>query len=206
MNRRSPTARLLTLALACSFVMPQFSFAAEPARPRQAKATPAAPRPLDVRLGPDGELVGVVRDPLGKPRSGVEVAVFHQGHEIAATQTNEEGKFAVAGLRRGEHVILAQQVESPVRLWPEGAAPPQAVESPVITTEEEAGPVFEEQIVPAQQQASRPVQPRRMPPRRLGSRIGRVFANYPLLATTALIGAGIGAGIAIGSNNNPASP
>jgi hypothetical protein len=206
MNRRSLTTRLLSCALACSFILPPLSFAAEPVQPRQAKARPAAPRPLDVRLGPDGELVGMVRDSAGKPRQGVEVAVFHQGHEIAATETNAEGKFAVAGLRRGEHVILAQQVESPVRLWPEGAAPPQAVESPVITAEEEVGPAYEEQIVPAQQQAYRPVQPQRPPPRRLGSRIGRVFANYPLLATTALIGAGIGAGIAIGSNNNSASP
>ena len=38
--------------------------------------------------------------------------------------------------------------------------------------------------------------------------LGRAFANYPILTTAALLGAGIGSGIAIGSSSSstPATP
>jgi hypothetical protein len=192
----------ITCMVACSFGMPQTSFANQPAGRPQAAAESTAARPLDVRLGAEGELNGVVRDAQGRVQPGVAVAVFHDGNEIATTQTDAEGQFSVGGLRRGNHVILAQRTENPVRLWPENAAPPQAVQTPVITADEEyVEPTSE--VVQVQQRSYGQARPRRS---RVGAHISRCFANYPLLATTALIGAGIGAGIAIGSNGRPASP
>ena len=72
----------------------------------------------------------------------------------------------------------------------------------MITADEEfAEPTGD--VVQVQQRSYGQARPRRS---RIGARLSRVFANYPVLATTALIGAGIGAGIAIGSNGRPASP
>ena len=202
MNSPTWLTKLITCMVACSFGMPQTGFAAQPARRPQASAESKAARPLDVRLGAEGELNGVVRDAQGRVQPGVAVAVFHDGSEIATTETDAEGLFSVGGLRRGNHVILAQQTENPVRLWPENTAPPQAVQTPVITADEEfAEPTGD--VVQVQQRSYGQARPRRS---RIGARLSRVFANYPVLATTALIGAGIGAGIAIGSNGRPASP
>jgi hypothetical protein len=211
MIRTRRLTNVITWTMACSFGLPHFAQASEPPRAVKPSTVRAMPKPIDVKLRAGGELSAVVHNPAGKPQPGAMVAVLHEGTEVALVKTDANGRFAVGGLRRGNHIVQVQNLSNPVRLWPENAAPPQAIANPVITLEPgseealEGEGVYEPEVIEVQQNY-RPAPRRPGPLRRLRAGIGRVFANYPILATTALIGAGIGSGIAIGSNNSPASP
>lgn len=153
-------------------------------------ATPAAA--TDVALAEGGVLTVRVIDSAGNPAGGRRVRVLAQGAQVAAVTTDSSGTFQVSGLREGLHEVEACSTKICVRLWNEGVAPPHAEPVACIVCDTEGE---------AYCQPRRPTQPRRGP-------LQRAFACYPL-ATTALIGAGIGAAIAIPiavSQDKPASP
>lgn len=161
---------------------------------------------IDVALGKQGTLIGIVKDIAGKAKSHALVSVGYAGKEVAAVETLDDGSFVVEGLREGTHVIQASGRKSAFRFWESDKAPPGA--TPKITLVARQVPADEGVVpfIPEPQPAPLvPVQ-RGYSPRR--GFLGRAFANYPLLTSAGLLGAGIGSGIAIGSgiNDEPASP
>lgn len=152
---------------------------------------------LDFALAEGGVLSGEVRDTAGRPLENIRVSISTGGTQIATTQTNSEGLFSIGELREGQHVLTAADQSFGYRLWPSDAAPPGAETYAVIIIDREEVVYSEPTRGPVQQR----------PPLRRGL-LRRVFANYPLLTTAALVGAGIGSGIAIGSSGSPtpASP
>lgn len=153
----------------------------------------------DVLLENGGTLRGIVTDRAGNPVPNTNVRILSNGSQVATVQSDSAGRFQVDGMREGEHVVEGAGNSVDYRLWrPETAPPGVAEEAQLIV---DRGVVYEP-AQPAYQPTSRPpTAPRR-------GFMGRAFANYPLLTTAALLGAGIGSGIAIGasSNSTPATP
>ncbi|MFM7034257.1 MAG: carboxypeptidase-like regulatory domain-containing protein [Planctomycetia bacterium] len=147
-------------------------------------------------LDEGGVMNGEVRSSSGQPLSNARVSILQGGRQVAVTQTNAEGMFSIGGLREGEHVLQAANQSLVYRFWQPGSAPPNS--------ENFASIVYRpEEVAYSQPAPSRPG-----PAPRRGF-LRRSFANYPVLTTAALLGAGIGSGIAIGSSgggSTPASP
>ncbi|HEV7281229.1 MAG TPA: hypothetical protein VGN57_13580 [Pirellulaceae bacterium] len=118
----------------CGFVVP-------------AIAADSAPSPAvavqDVRLQDQGLLVGRAVTTQGAARENVKVALSFQGKMVAEATTNENGVFAVKGLRGGVHVVQTEGKQEVVRLWTADAAPEAAAEGLVLS---------EGQVVRGQQQ------------------------------------------------------
>jgi hypothetical protein len=150
-----------------------------------AAAVPAVPATdvTDLVIGEGGTLVGRVHDAAGEPLPWRNVRILFRGGEIASTSTDASGTFEVAGLREGVHEIEAGSTVKPFRLWPRETAPVQIQEVAQVGCTD-----------------CPPEQPRR-------GILRRAFCKYPLL-TTALVGTGIGAAIAIpiAVSQKPASP
>lgn len=168
----------------------------------------------DVALGPNGSLTGFVRNADGRGKSGELVAVAFSGRSVATVQTLEDGRFTIEGLREGTHVLKASGTSWPVRFWRADKAPPAANSGVTLVSRNVPSCVGDEVVLVPNGRAvpCDPAVPAHSGPRpgfapRRGF-LGRTFANYPILTTAALLGAGIGAGIAIGtgSDSTPASP
>lgn len=86
----------------------------------------------DVRLQEQGLLVGRAVTKQGVARRDVKVAISFQGETIAEATTNEQGVFAVKGLRGGVHVVQSEGKQEVVRLWTADAAPDKAAEGLVL--------------------------------------------------------------------------
>ena len=191
----------------CSMAMaatPIVSFAAPPA---VINAQPAAAK--DIVLGPNGSFSGVVKDVNGRAKSAEIVTVGFSGAEVATVQTLEDGRFTIEGLREGSHVVKTSGTSFPVRFWEADKAPPTADSG--ITLVSRQVPAGEEAVIQEFVPEQPPVQYQPAPSRGYAPRrgfLGRAFANYPILTTAALLGAGIGSGIAIGSSSDstPATP
>ena len=191
----------------CSMAMaatPIVSFAAPPA---VINAQPAAAK--DIVLGPNGSFSGVVKDVNGRAKSAEIVTVGFSGAEVATVQTLEDGRFTIEGLREGSHVVKTSGTSFPVRFWEADKAPPTADSG--ITLVSRQVPAGEEAVIQEFVPEQPPVQYQPAPSRGYAPRrgfLGRAFANYPILTTAALLGAGIGSGIAIGasSDSTPATP
>ena len=191
----------------CSMAMaatPIVSFAAPPAV-INAKPVPAK----DIVLGPNGTFSGVVKDVNGRAKSAEIVTVGFSGAEVATVQTLEDGRFTIEGLREGSHVVKTSGTAFPVRFWQADKAPPTADSG--ITLVSRQVPAGEEAVIQEFVPEQPPVQYQPAPSRGYAPRrgfLGRAFANYPILTTAALLGAGIGSGIAIGasSDSTPATP
>ena len=168
--------------------------------------TETKPEVTDVVLGTKGTLMGLVKDETGDSKGHQLVTVGYSGNEVAAVETLDDGSFVIEGLREGTHVLQADGKKSTFRFWEADRAPPGA--KPEITLVARQVPVDDDavQFIPDPQPAPIvPVQNGYSPRRGF---LGRAFANYPLLTAAGLLGAGIGSGIAIGSNQSdtPASP
>jgi hypothetical protein len=194
-------AGLCSMAMAAT---PIVSFAAPPA-PLKTQAVAAK----DIVLGPNGTFSGVVKDVNGRAKSAEIVTVGFSGAEVATVQTLEDGRFTIEGLREGSHVVKTSGTAFPVRFWEADKAPPTADSG--ITLVSRQVPAGEETVVQEFVPEQPPVQYQQAPSRGYSPRrgfLGRAFANYPILTTAALLGAGIGSGIAIGSSSSstPATP
>jgi Carboxypeptidase regulatory-like domain len=107
---------------------------------------PLVPEPRDVVVSDDGLLSGTVMDSAALPVSGVQVAVLHGEDVIATTTSDEEGRFAVDGLRSGSHIVQVAGTFTPVRLWRPRMAPPAAIQrlavvvrQPVVLGQQNSG-------------------------------------------------------------------
>jgi hypothetical protein len=89
-------------------------------------AQAAQPLVRDIALQTSGVLQGQVLDTQGTPQAGMQVALTQQGKPIAMTQTGEEGRFQMAGLKAGVYEIQTPMGASVCRLWAPQTAPPAA--------------------------------------------------------------------------------
>jgi hypothetical protein len=64
------------------------------------------------------------------------VAVIRQGQEIARTQTNAEGRFAVQGLTGGVYQVATPVGAATYRAWSPRTAPPAATQAITIVPDE----------------------------------------------------------------------
>ena len=94
-------------------------------------------RSSDYLLGHDGVLAGSVLNQSGLPVSGLPVHVLYEDHVIATAFSDENGQFAVQGLRNGQHTVQLGASIQPVRFWRNAAAPPAALSRMAIVVDEE---------------------------------------------------------------------
>ena len=80
----------------------------------------------DVALAQGGLLTGQLLDEQLRPLAGSNVVIATNGRTVAATVTDADGVFAVAGLRSGFHQITAASAVENCRFWTVGTAPPRA--------------------------------------------------------------------------------
>lgn len=96
-----------------------------------------APAPLDVvdvALRDGGLFVGRVVNEHGKPFAEAEVVMMQAGEEVAKTTTDENGAFAVQGLRSGQYQVASEGGVVAYRLWAPETAPPAANATAQIVT------------------------------------------------------------------------
>lgn len=116
--------RILSLLLCIAVPLQTSAVVAAP----QVESSPiAAAEVADVVLHQNGLIVGQVVDESGKGRQQAKITIVSRGNMIAETTTDEQGLFAVQGLRGGEYVIATSRGATTVRAWAEGTAPPSAV-------------------------------------------------------------------------------
>ena len=99
-------------------------------------AGPVEIRSSDVSLT-DGVLAGTVLNTSAQPVSGLNVHLLHNEKVIASATSDENGQFAIRGLRNGGHVLQVGAVQQPVRFWGTQAAPPSAASKMAIVVNEE---------------------------------------------------------------------
>ncbi|MCA9230061.1 MAG: carboxypeptidase regulatory-like domain-containing protein [Planctomycetales bacterium] len=90
-----------------------------------AAATPAT-APRDVALHEGGVLLGQVVDAQGGSVAGAPVSLYSGGKEVARTESDVAGKFAVSGLQGGVYQVASAQGQDVYRLWNAQTAPPAA--------------------------------------------------------------------------------
>ena len=104
--------------MAClGMIVPPAAFGDSPVVQQQSK------RVLDVSLHQGGLLVGQVVNPQGEAQNNVEVAIVHNGREVARTKTDQLGRFAIKGLGSGAYQLATSGSQLPVRAWSKGMAP-----------------------------------------------------------------------------------
>lgn len=109
---------------------------AQPAVAESPAAQPVAESPgavvQDVALADDGVLRGILVTAENAPLTQARVQIWMQEHEVASTQTDSAGRFAVRGLRGGAYQIVAGDAAMVCRLWAPGTAPPHALKTIVL--------------------------------------------------------------------------
>lgn len=116
----------LTLASAGWLLSQSTALAGSPAETESRPAAVTAPVVHDVALANGGVLRGQVIDQQGAPLARTAVSVSSSGREVASTQTDTDGNFAVGNLCGGNYTVVAGEGEGAYRAWAEKSAPPQA--------------------------------------------------------------------------------
>ena len=121
MKHAQTTIAALGAALCLTVLFSESTQAAE----RQPQ--PAASRKLiDVSLGDGGQLSGVVHDGNGAPKVNAPLALIQNQREVARVTTDDQGRFAINGVRGGTYVVASGQHSNIYRAWAPGTAPPAA--------------------------------------------------------------------------------
>ena len=152
--------------------------------PVAAAAPVAAPR--DVALHQGGVLLGQIVDAKGVSVAKTQVSLFSEGKEVARTQSDSTGKFAVKGLKGGVYQVASANNRGVYRLWSAQTAPPSAQRGMMLVSDADlalgqGGP---------------------------GSAFGGVanwVAQHPIM-TAAAVATAIAIPIALDDDNPPASP
>jgi len=108
---------VLVLLAAAAICLPQPALAA-------GAAVDQTPVVIDVALQSGGLLLGQVVNPQGIGLAKVPVSIRDRGREVATTQTDNRGRFAVRGLRTGVYQLVTTEGHGTYRLWQPGTAPP----------------------------------------------------------------------------------
>jgi hypothetical protein len=119
---------LITLA-SFGLLLPSHVVAGAPTAtsvPAPKTEAPASPHVIDVSLQSGGVLRGVVVDPQGALLEKTQVTVWQKEQQVASTQTDAQGRFAVNSLRGGVYQITASGGQGMYRVWAANTAPPVA--------------------------------------------------------------------------------
>ncbi len=92
----------------------------------QVTAIAVAPAPQDVKLHEGGVLTGQVLNAQGAAVANSPVSVRSAGKEVVRVQTDQAGKFSIAGLQGGVHEVVTVESQGVYRLWAPHTAPPAA--------------------------------------------------------------------------------
>jgi hypothetical protein len=99
---------------------------------------PPAPAIADVALAEGGLLVGQVVDPQGAPKANLRISLQDsQNKEVATAKTDQQGAFAISGLKGGVYQVVTPQGRRVYRLWSPGMAPPSAQRGTLIVLGDE---------------------------------------------------------------------
>src|SRR4051812_29367306 len=82
---------------------------------------------LDLKLNQDGVLTGRTINHEAVAATGVKVVVKQGDSEIAQSVTDDEGNFAVKGLKAGVYQVGSGATVGVYRVWSEKTAPPSAM-------------------------------------------------------------------------------
>ncbi|MEY3175058.1 MAG: hypothetical protein RLZZ436_2972 [Planctomycetota bacterium] len=93
-------------------------------------------RSRDVLLH-SGSLSGVVLNRQSHPVPGVQVRLMYGKNVIATAITDDNGNFAVHGLRNGGHIVGTGEEKELVRFWSSEAAPPAASARMIMVVDEQ---------------------------------------------------------------------
>jgi len=106
-------------------------------------------RSRDVLLH-SGSLSGVVLNRESHPVPGIQVRLMHGKNVIATATSDDNGNFAVHGLRNGGHIVGAGEEKELVRFWNSDVAPPVASARLIMVVDEDVirGQGFAEECVP----------------------------------------------------------
>ena len=91
----------------------------------------------DVEISARGTLQGQVLTPAGAPVANAAVRLAWQGTPVAETKTTAEGRFVISGVRSGVHELSVGASQSSVRLWKNGTAPANALQTISVTENEQ---------------------------------------------------------------------
>lgn len=111
-----------TVCLLCSQVLVS---AAQPL-----PTSPATPRKdvvIDVQLGTDASLSGLVVDARNRPRVATVVTVLQGRRIVARGSTDDRGRFAITGMSGGLYQLNIEGTQRTCRAWVSGTAPRSAV-------------------------------------------------------------------------------
>lgn len=120
----------LVCLAALGFCLPQSAWAAGVAPGR----TPVV---VDVELADGGVLLGQVVNGQGRSLARIPVSFWTRDRQIAATQTDANGCFAVGGLRGGVYQVVTTTGQGTFRLWTPGNAPPLARKGALLVVDRE---------------------------------------------------------------------
>ncbi len=129
MKRMLKAIRGSMVALAClGLLLPRLAFGAT------SVPTDRESPVIDIALGDGGVLLGRVVDAQGAAVSGTTVSLQQGGQEVKRTQTDDQGRFAVTGLRGGVSQIVTAQGGGVLRLWASQTAPPSAEHAALVVS------------------------------------------------------------------------
>ena len=132
--KRAGMLRTGMIALACvGMLIPGPALRA--AAPSQAAGKGSTPAVLDVALQSGGTLQGQIVDAQGKPLSRTAVSIRQSDREVAATLTDESGRFRASGLRGGMCQVVAGGAVGTYRLWAPKTAPAAARPAALIVVD-----------------------------------------------------------------------
>jgi hypothetical protein len=145
-----------------------------------------------------GSLSGVVLDRQARPVRGLPVRLFYGKNLIATATSDDNGNFAVHGLRNGGHIVNTGAEKELVRFWSSDVAPPAASARMVV--------VVDEQVVRGQMSSDDCAEECGEACAAESSSVCSVLGNPAVML---LIGGGVVGAIAIAAHNDddgPASP
>ena len=87
---------------------------------------------IDVSLIDGGVLNGQVVSAQGQVVANAPVSLHHGKSELARTTTDQNGRFAVKGLKGGVYVVSTEGAAGVVRAWTPRTAPPSSVQSVLL--------------------------------------------------------------------------
>ncbi len=99
---------------------------AETPAPTKSPAKPAA-AVLDLELSANGSVSGEVFNAQKVPLKDVAVSVRQGRNEVAATRSDDSGRFTVKGLKPGVYHVVAGTGQGIYRVWSTRTAPPKSL-------------------------------------------------------------------------------
>ena len=103
--------------------------------PQAAFAAPTVTQPKDLALQSNGTVHGQVVDAQGVAVAKAPIAIYSGNKEIARTETDSTGKFAVAGLQGGVYRVAAAGNQGVYRMWAPRTAPPAAQQGMMVVAQ-----------------------------------------------------------------------